>query len=123
MRFMFALATAAALAGCRQDPQDHQEQAGRPGPSPGQPSAEPKPARPRGPDPGTLYAVGVDGAPSIGPAGAPVTVVMAYEYACPWCNRQGQVFRAVRDAYGDDVRFVFRSFVVHEDAAGPAALA
>jgi protein-disulfide isomerase len=48
---------------------------------------------------------------------------MAYEYACPWCNRQRQVFPALHEAYGDNVRFVFRPFVVHPDLATPAALA
>jgi protein-disulfide isomerase len=80
-------------------------------------------ARPPAPDPGKVYAVATDDAPSMGPADAPLTVVMAYEYACPWCDRQRQVFDEIKAAYGDDVRFVFRPFVVHPDQATPAALA
>ncbi len=131
MRSMFALAAiAAALAGChhddeaikkelagiRQDLQGLRAQMGRPG-------AAPAPARPPGPDPAKVYAVGIDGAPAIGPAAAPLTVVIAYEYACPWCNRQRQAFTALREAYGDDVRIVFRPFVVHPEVATDAALA
>jgi protein-disulfide isomerase len=86
--------------------------------------AQPAPrARPPGPDPSKVYAVATDDAPSMGPADAPLTVVMAYEYACPWCDRQRQVFDEVKAAYGDDVRFVFRPFMVHPDQATPAALA
>jgi protein-disulfide isomerase len=80
-------------------------------------------ARPPGPDPKKVYAVATDDAPSMGPADAPLTLVMAYEYACPWCDRQRQVFDEIKQAYGDDVRFVFRPFVVHPDEATPAALA
>jgi protein-disulfide isomerase len=104
------------LAGIRQDLQGLRAQLARPGAAPARP-------QPPGPDPSKVYAVGVAGAPSIGPAAAPLTVVIAYEYACPWCNRQRQAFTAVRDAYGDDVRFVFRPYVVHPEVATDAALA
>jgi protein-disulfide isomerase len=128
--FAFAVATAATIAGCqqdhrqlekdvagiRQDIQGLRAQLARAG-------APAAPARPSGPDPAKVYAVGVAGAPSIGPASAPLTIVMAYEYACPWCNRQRQAFAQIRQAYGDDVRFVFRPFVVHPDLAGDPALA
>jgi protein-disulfide isomerase len=131
MRSTFALAAiAAALAGChhddaeikkeltgiRQDLQGLRAQLARSG-------APAAPARPSGPDPAKVYAVGVDGAPAIGSAAAPLTVVIAYEYACPWCNKQRQAFTALRAAYGDDVRFVFRPFVVHPEVATDAALA
>jgi len=135
MRLMFALAVASGalfgvslgckaddqdikkeLAGIRQDLQGLRAQLARNG-------AGPVRQQPPGPDPAKVYAVGVDGAPAVGPATAPVTVVIAYEYACPWCNRQRQVFPALHEAYGDNVRFVFRPFVVHPDLANDAALA
>jgi protein-disulfide isomerase len=121
MRFAFVVAAVAVvgchqdnedirkeIAGLRQDVQNLRAQVGRAGAAP---------ARPQGPDPAKVYAVGITGAPSIGPAAAPLTVVIAYEYLCPWCNKQRQAFTQIRAAYGDDVRFVFRPFVVHEQAA------
>jgi len=102
------------LAGIRQDLQALRTQLGR--------GAAPQAQRPPGPDPAKVYAVD-DRAPAVGPANAPVTVVIAYEYACPWCNKERQAFDQVRQAYGDDVRFVFRPFVVHPDLAGDASLA
>ncbi|HET7503126.1 MAG TPA: thioredoxin domain-containing protein [Kofleriaceae bacterium] len=133
MRFSFAfvaIAAGAALAGCHQDHEDLRKevaslrqdvqglraQLGRAG-------GAPRPQQPPGPDPAKVYAVGVDGAPAVGPKAAPVTVVIAYEYACPWCNRERQAFAQLREAYGDDVRVVYRPFVVHPDAATDAALA
>lgn len=103
------------IAGLRQDVQGLRAQLARVG-------APPVPARPQGPDPAKVYAVGVEGAPSVGPADAPLTVVIAYEYACPWCNKQRQAFAQVREAYGNEVRFVYRPFVVH-DPANDASLA
>lgn len=103
------------LAGLRQDVQGLRAQLARVG-------APAAPQRPQGPDPAKVYAVAVEGAPAIGPATAPLTVVIAYEYACPWCNKQRQAFAQVREAYGDDIRFVFRPFVVH-DVATDASLA
>ncbi len=128
--FAFVAAAAAALVGChddnsdikrelagiRQDIQVLRGQLARGG-------AAPARARPEGPDPAKVYAVGVNGAPSVGAATAPVTVVIAYEYACPWCNRQREAFAAVREAYGDDVRFVYRPYVVHPEVATDASLA
>lgn len=128
MRFM--IAAALVTVACQTDTQDLQRdvtqlkkdvQAMRAQIARGGGGAAPR--RPPSPDPEKVYAVGVDGAPSVGPADAPVTVVIAYEYACPWCNKQRQVFPEVQQAYGDKVRFVYRPFVVHPDLAGDSALA
>jgi protein-disulfide isomerase len=133
MRFAIAsIVAAAALLGCRQDNQELKRELadirkelqalrGQPGRAAGPAQAQ-APRAPR-PDPARTYAVAVAGAPAVGPAAAPVTIVIGYEYACPWCNRQRQPFTALRETYGDDVRIVYRPFVVHEDAAGDAALA
>ena len=124
MRFAFVVAAVAVvgchqdnedirkeIAGLRQDVQNLRAQVGRAG------TAQARPQQPQGPDPAKVYAVGIAGAPSAGPAAAPLTVVIAYEYLCPWCNKQRQAFTQIRAAYGDDVRFVFRPFVVHDQAA------
>src|SRR5262249_14414414 len=123
MRFVYVVAALAVvgchqdnedirkeLAGLRQDVQGLRAQIGRA-------AAPAHPQAPPGPDPAQGYAVRVAGATSVGPAAAPLTVVIAYEYLCPWCNKQRQAFSQIRAAYGDDVRFVFRPFVVHEPAA------
>lgn len=131
MRSMFALVVAvAAAAGCHQDNEDlrrelasvRQEVQGLRAQLARGGAAGARP-QPRGPDPSKVYAVATAGAPAVGPEAAPLTIVMAYEYACPWCNRQREVFPAIREAYGNDVRFVYRPYVVHEDLAGDAALA
>src|SRR5687767_7911093 len=69
------------LAGIRQEVQAIRAQLSKLGGPPAR-------ARPPGPDSKKVYAVGVDGAPSVGRADAPLTVVMASEYSCPWCDKQ-----------------------------------
>jgi protein-disulfide isomerase len=104
------------LSGIRQEVQAMRAQLSKMG-------AAPARQRPPGPDPSKVYAVGVDGAPSSGPADAPVTLVLAYEYACPWCDKQRQAFAEIAKAHGDDVRFVYRPFLVHPQVATEAARA
>ena len=82
------------IAGLRQDVQSLRAQVGRAGAAPA------RPQQPQGPDPAKVYAVGIAGAPSTGPAAAPLTVVIAYEYLCPWCNKQRQAFTQIQAAYG-----------------------
>ena len=92
MRSLLALTVITAAFGCHQDNQDlkkelagiRQELAALRGQRGGAPA---RPPAPRGPDPAKVYAVGVQGAPAVGPADAPVTIVMAYEYACPFCEK------------------------------------
>ncbi len=40
-----------------------------------------RPRRPRGPDPSKVYSVPIDGAATVGPANAKVTMVEAFEFA------------------------------------------
>src|SRR5689334_6605338 len=47
---------------------------------------QPRPPRPTA-DPAKTYSVNVEGAPFEGPADALVTIVKAYEYACPFCAK------------------------------------
>lgn len=56
-----------------------------------------------------------------------VTVIMFSDYACGPCGRSWKVARHLSEHFGDDVRFVFRSYTVpgfeHGDRAAEAAFA
>ena len=84
---------------------------------------EPDPAQPRGPDRNKRHVVPIDGDPFQGPADAKVTIVKAYDYACPYCNRVRATMDELRAKYGDDVRIVYKQFVVHPKVATAGALA
>jgi len=80
------------------------------------------PARPE-PDRAKTYAVAVDGDPVDGPADAKVTVVKAYDYACPFCERVRPAMDELRKKYGNDLRIVYKQYVVHPQIATASALA
>src|ERR1700754_4490763 len=44
----------------------------------------------------------------LGPADAPVTLVEYGSYACPYCRAANEQVAAVRDEFGDRLRYVFR---------------
>lgn len=69
------------------------------------------------PDPKTVYSVPVDGSPVEGPDDARVTIVKAFEFACPYCERARATLAQVRSQYGNDVRIVYKHFIVHQDDA------
>jgi protein-disulfide isomerase len=69
------------------------------------------------PDSKEVYAVPVDGSPVEGPADAKVTIVKAFEFACPFCERSRATLNEIRSKYGNDVRIVYKHFIVHEDYA------
>src|SRR5687767_3626911 len=48
-----------------------------------------------------------------GPSTAPVTLVEYGDYECPDCFNALPVIRAVREAMGERLRFVFRNFPLH----------
>jgi protein-disulfide isomerase len=50
------------------------------------------------------------GAPSRGPAQAPVTIVEFSDFQCPFCTRVQSTLRRVRETYKDKLRFVFLDF-------------
>lgn len=86
------------------------------------PPAPTRPARPE-PDRSKTYAVPIDNAPSLGPADAKVTMVVAHEYACPYCERVRPTLDELRKRYGNDLRMVFKQLVVHPRNAMASALA
>jgi len=61
-----------------------------------------------------------------GPADAPVTLVEYGDYECPYCGEAYPVLKAVQQAMGDRLRFVFRNFPIselHPDAMRAAEFA
>jgi protein-disulfide isomerase len=70
------------------------------------------------------YEVPVDDDPVLGPQNAAITIIEFSDYECPYCRRwHSDVFENLRDAYSDQVRFVYRDFPlssIHPNAL-PAA--
>lgn len=75
-----------------------------------------RPQRPA-PDPTKTYAVPVEDTPAIGSPNALVTIVKAYEYACPFCEKARPTLEQIHKEYGDNVRVVYQPFVVHPQTA------
>jgi protein-disulfide isomerase len=48
-----------------------------------------------------------------GPATAPVTIIKAFDFACPYCYRSTDVLKALTQAYGDKIRIVYMNMIVH----------
>jgi protein-disulfide isomerase len=80
-------------------------------------AAAPARAQRPAPDPTKTYAVRVDDAPIHGNPTAPVTIVKAYEYACPYCEKVRPTLEAIEKEYGDKVRIAYHQFVVHPQIA------
>jgi protein-disulfide isomerase len=60
--------------------------------------------------PENVYSVEVGNAPQIGPASAPVTVVIFTDFQCPFCRKASKMIEKLRSRYGDDVRIAFKHF-------------
>jgi protein-disulfide isomerase len=81
-----------------------------------------RPARPEH-DRSKVYSVPVDGDPFEGPADAAVTLVKAYDYACPYCEKVRGTMDQLLKKYGNDLRVVSKQLVVHPRNAMAGALA
>ena len=68
-------------------------------------------------DRNAMYAVPIAGYPTFGPPSAKVTMVMAEDFACPFCRRAWDTVDQLRQQYGSDLRVVYRPFVVHPQVA------
>jgi protein-disulfide isomerase len=88
----------------------------------GRGAAQQRPQRPE-PDRAKTYAVPIDNDPFDGPADAKVTLVKAYDYACPYCERVRGTMEDLRKKYGNELRIVYKQFVVHPQVATAGALA
>ena len=60
--------------------------------------------------PGLKVSVSTDGAPSVGPSDAPVTIVEFSDFQCLDCKRVLATIVQLRSRYRDKVRLVFRDF-------------
>ncbi len=76
-----------------------------------------RPAQRPGPDPTKTYGFPVDDLPTIGNPNALITVVKAYEYACPFCEKVRPTEDQLFKDYGDKVRIVYAPYVVHPQIA------
>ena len=82
--------------------------------------APPPPPPPRTPprtfglDPNKLFSVKVGTSPVEGPANAKVTMIATSDYACPYCEKVMATFDDLRKKYGNDLRIVHKSFIVHK---------
>lgn len=75
------------------------------------------------PDRSKTYAVPIENDFSDGPEDAKITVVKAYEYACPYCERVRNTMEDLKKKYGNDIRIVSKHLVVHPTTATSTALA
>lgn len=67
------------------------------------------------------FAVDLGGAPTKGPAGAPVTIVEFADFECPYCGRVVPALQQVAETYGDKVRIAFRDFPLPNHSKAPKA--
>ncbi|MDX2089145.1 MAG: thioredoxin domain-containing protein [Kofleriaceae bacterium] len=58
-----------------------------------------------------------------GPADAYVTIVKAFDFACPYCQRTSETMDQLVQEYQGKVRVVYKDLVVHPDTATTAHLA
>lgn len=61
-------------------------------------------------DEAKVYPVTIGDSPTKGPEFAPLTVVAFGDFQCPFCARGFRVMRALEQAYGDDMRVVYKHF-------------
>ena len=70
------------------------------------------------------YDIPIDDDPVLGPEDAQITVVEFSDYECPYCRTwHTEVYSQLIDAYGDQIRFIYRDFPlesIHANAK-PAA--
>ena len=86
----------------------------------------PAPSQPGGADSGKNYEVNIEGAPVNGPDSAPVTIVEASDFQCPYCAKVRPALEKVQEVYKDKVRIVWKHLPltsIHPDAMGAATAA
>jgi protein-disulfide isomerase len=74
-------------------------------------------------DTSQLYAMPIDPRdPSLGPADAPVTIIEAYEFLCPYCSMLEPTLDRLRAEYPKTLRVVSKYMVIHGAPAIPSGL-
>jgi protein-disulfide isomerase len=71
------------------------------------------------PPPVLRVELSVEGAPSKGPAKAPVTIVEFSDFYCPFCRRVLPTLAQLESQYGEKIKLVFRDFPI--DSLHPGA--
>jgi protein-disulfide isomerase len=68
---------------------------------------------------GDPVKLSLDGAPAIGPASAPLTLVEFSDFQCPYCILATPELHAILKAYPTQVRWIFKQFPldIHSQAA------
>jgi protein-disulfide isomerase len=82
-------------------------------------AAKPQPPR-RVADPSKTYAFNIEGLPTVGSSDAKITVVKAYEYMCPYCEKVNPTIEQLKAKYGKDIRFAYSQRIIHPGAGDPA---
>lgn len=84
----------------------------------------PTPRRPvRQPDPALTYAVPLGASPIAGSPKAKVTMVVAFEFACPYCRKAWDTIEALQKKYGTNLRVAYKQFIIHPTKATAPAYA
>lgn len=81
-----------------------------------------RPQRPR-PRPDAVYSIPIHDNPSEGSARPLVTIVKAFEFACPFCHKVGPTLDQLLQDYKGDLQVVHKHFIVHPSSATEPALA
>ncbi len=85
-------------------------------------AARPKRAQRARPNPTSVYSVDVSTAPFVGAKDAKVTVVKAFEFACPFCQKVGPTLDQLLKDYEGDIKIAYKHYVVHPQSATEPAL-
>jgi protein-disulfide isomerase len=81
-----------------------------------------EPSRGGRPDPSKHYKINTAGSPGKGgPESAKVTVVEFSDFQCPFCSRVTPTLNQIEEAYGKDVRIVFKHLPLRMHSKAPAA--
>jgi protein-disulfide isomerase len=78
-------------------------------------------------DPDKIKNVPIDGSPTKGPEGAPLTVVEFADFQCPHCGEFAPVMDKIVESHKNDLRFVYKFYVLgkfpNSENAARAAIA